>query len=362
MKIAIMGAGFSGLTCALTLEKHGYSADIFEKRGMVGDRMVYAEGISSIFHTPIKDYIQFLSENYDLHLKPTSNISRTHIYSKNESATLDGNLGFINMRGKHPDSYEKQLAEKIKSPIHFNAEVNYEEISKEYTHVILATGDPMDVQEIQPFEISYKASFRGSTVSGEFKRNEIYTWFNNDFAPKGMSYLLPHSETEASLIVVYPQYPENQKKDKEELWEQCLESAQKSLQQKLSITNDYSLKDFMVGKAAYPRIGNTFFTGNCLGCISPFIGFGQFTALLTGIYAAEDICGLESYEKQTKSIYQKYHDSLTLRRLIEHSSNEQLDRVVKSLHNELLGKALTSPKLQILKVLAKVAHPIPRRT
>ncbi|KHE72089.1 NAD(P)-binding protein [Halobacillus sp. BBL2006] len=362
MKIAIMGAGLSGLACALTLEKNGYHADIFEKRGMVGDRMIFAEGVSSIFHTPIDDYIKFLSETYDIHLKPTGNISKTYIHSKNETASLEGNLGFINMRGKHPESYEMQFAEQIHSPIHLHSKKIYEEISKEYTHVVVATGDPSDVQRIQPFDVAYKASFKGATVAGSFKRNEIHTWFNNDFAPKGMSYLLPHSDTEASFILVYPQYPENQVKDKEKLWQEGFSFAEASLQQKLNVTSDYSLKDFIIGKSAYPRIGNTFFVGNCLGCISPFIGFGEFTAILTGIYAAEDICGIESYEKQTKHVFQKYHDSLTLRRIIEHSSNEQLDRVVRSLQVEFLGKALTSPRFQLLKLLGKIAHPISRET
>ncbi|MCA0984989.1 NAD(P)-binding protein [Halobacillus yeomjeoni] len=360
MKIAIIGAGLSGLACAVTLEKYGYTADIFEKRGMAGDRMVFAEGISPLFHTPIKDYIRYLSETYQIDLKPTSNIIRTYIHSKNETASLEGNLGFINLRGKHPQSYDQQLAQLVSSPIHYNHEAEYEEITKEYSHVVLATGDPSDTQKIQPYEVAYEASFKGAIVEGDFKRNEIHTWFNEDFSPKGMAYLLPHSESEATLILVYPQYPEQMVYDKEQLWNDCFAFVQKTLNQKLVMQSEYSLQDFKVGKSAYPRIGNTFFTGNCLGCISPFIGFGEFTALLTGIYAAEDICGLKSYEKQTKAIYQKYHDSLTLRRAIERLDNEQLDRIVKSLHIELLGKALTSSNLEPLKWLSRLIHPFHR--
>jgi flavin-dependent dehydrogenase len=40
MEVAIKGAGMSGLSCAITLEKHGIKPTIFEKRNRVGDRFV----------------------------------------------------------------------------------------------------------------------------------------------------------------------------------------------------------------------------------------------------------------------------------------------------------------------------------
>ena len=76
MNIAIMGSGLAGLSCALTLEKYGYQADIFERREEVGDRFVIAEAMFSMFHTPYDDAIKFLSETHDLHLKPSSNIQK----------------------------------------------------------------------------------------------------------------------------------------------------------------------------------------------------------------------------------------------------------------------------------------------
>jgi flavin-dependent dehydrogenase len=40
MKVAIMGAGISVLSCAITLEKNGIEPVIFEKRSRVGERFV----------------------------------------------------------------------------------------------------------------------------------------------------------------------------------------------------------------------------------------------------------------------------------------------------------------------------------
>ncbi|MFD1019367.1 FAD-dependent oxidoreductase [Thalassobacillus hwangdonensis] len=360
MNIAIIGAGMAGLSCAITLEKYGYQADIFERRGMVGDRFIFAEIMSPIMHPPVSDSVQFLSKEYGIDLKPTSNISKIHVHSANESAVIEGKLGFINMRGKHPESYEQQLASQVKAPIHFNQTVKYEKIAKEYTHVILATGDTKDVEQIQSFKAAMLVEFKGAIVKGEFERNHVHTWFDHTFAPKGMVYFLPHSSTEASLVLVYPQYPENEGKNKGDLWQKAYEKAQSTLNQDLPITDEFSLSDYMVGKAMNPRIGNTFFTGNCLGSISPFLGFGEFTSILSGIYAALDICGEGDYVELTKPIMQKYHDSLTLRRSFEKLSNNQIDLVTKALKVEAVEKALTSPNFSLLKLLSKVIHPFSR--
>ncbi len=42
MKVAIMGAGISGLSCAITLEKNGIEPVIFEKRSKARDRVTYS--------------------------------------------------------------------------------------------------------------------------------------------------------------------------------------------------------------------------------------------------------------------------------------------------------------------------------
>lgn len=42
MKVTIMGAGISGLSCAITLEKNGIEPAIFEKMSKVRDRFTYS--------------------------------------------------------------------------------------------------------------------------------------------------------------------------------------------------------------------------------------------------------------------------------------------------------------------------------
>jgi len=362
MKIAIMGAGLSGLSCALTLEKYGYQADIFERRAMVGDRFVIAEAMFSIFHTPYDDAVKYLAETHDIYLKPMNNIQKVHIYSENEHSFIDGHLGFTNMRGKHPEAYEKQLANQLKGEIHFNKNVSYKDIYTEYTHVVLATGDVLDTEKFQPYDVAFKASFKGAIIEGDFNQTEAYTFFNNNFAPKGMAYVLPHSEREASLVLVYPQYSENEMLDKEELWKECFAECCRRLDQNFKVLREYSIKDYRIGKIQTPRIGNTFFVGNCWGAITPVFGFGQFESMLTGIYAAHDIVGIGSYENLVQPLSTSYHDSLTLRRTLERFDNKKLDLLTKSMSNELVESFVTSKKFNAMKILSRIIHPYPRKS
>ncbi|RWZ54570.1 FAD-binding protein [Halobacillus fulvus] len=361
MKIGIIGAGLAGLSCAITLEKHGYDVDVFERRGMVGDRFVIAEAMFSMFQYPFDDGVKLLSETYDIHLKPSSNIQKLFCYSKNERCEMEGHLGFTNMRGKHPEAYEKQLADQFKGTIHYNYDASYDQIAKQYTHVVLATGDPSDSMKLQPFDTAFRASFKGAVITGSFDESEAHAFFDNDFAPKGMAYLLPHSDHEASLVLVYPQYPENEGLDKEVLWKKCVEECSKKLDQDFEILNEYEVKDYRIGKTESSRIGNTFFIGNCWGAITPVFGFGQFESMLTGIYAAHDIIGIGNYEKLVQPLYQGYHDSLTLRRRVEGLDNKQLDRLIKMLQNKYVEELITNKNINIFKWSAKILHPFSRK-
>ncbi|MCA0970452.1 NAD(P)/FAD-dependent oxidoreductase [Halobacillus litoralis] len=361
MKIAIIGAGLAGLSCAITLEKHGLEVDVFEKRGMSGDRFMNAEAMFSMTQHPVTDGVKFLSETYGIHLKPSSSIQRLQNYSKNEKSQLDGQLGFIFMRGKHPESLESQLVSQWKGQIQYRQDVSYDDIAKEYTHVVIATGDARDTKKLQPYDVAFKATFRGAVVEGDFDQTEAHAFFNNDFAPKGMAYLLPHSDSKASLVLVYPQYHENERLDKEELWEMCYQECCRRLDQDLKIISNFSLKDYMIGKAEHSRIGNTFFIGNCWGAITPAFGFGQFESMLTGIYAAEDIAGKGDYEELTKHLSQGYHDSLTLRRGLEKLDNQKLDLLTKSISNKFAEELITSKNINLFKIIGRALHPFSRK-
>lgn len=362
MKVAILGAGLSGLSCAIMLEKNGISPVIFEKRSQAGDRFINAEMLLSILTRPINDPLRYLSDEFQLYLKPSSYINQFILHSENSKAMINELVGSVNIRGRHRHSFENQLAEQVKSEILFNSNVSYEELLEEFTHVILSTGDASYAIKLKNFQEDLSVSLKGATVEGEFERSRVHVWLDNTLAPKGYAYLLPYSNTEANIVIAYPDLPYHSDENVISLWERFYDRVCKELNQPLKITDQFQIKNYQIGICKFPRIGNTFFTGNCFGSIMPFLGFGQFESILTGVYAAYDICGLGTYEELTKPLRKSHKHSVTLRQSFETLNNTSFDFIVNQL-NGYIGEKLFKPsKYNSLKMISYLIRPFIKKS
>jgi flavin-dependent dehydrogenase len=356
MDIAIMGAGLSGLACAITLERNGIIPTIYEKRSKVGDRFVNGEVLLSIFTRPVHDCIASLSDDYGIYLTPTSNISKMNIFSKNEKADIEGQLGFTNIRGRKHDSFESQLERQTKSTIHFNSKETYEQLLDNYSHVVLATGDGAYAKEIKNFREDLTVSIKGATIEGSFDKYTVMAWIDYDISPYGYCFLIPNSEKEASIAITIPDLQENANVDICKLWEIFYPKVRSQLKQDFPITDQFQITHYPIGICHSARIGNTFFVGNCFGSMMPFMGFGQYAAIVSGVFAAYDLCGLGKYEELMEPLRQSYEDSLVLRRAMEQLSNEGLDRIIDSLQG-YWGEKLFHAKRNPLKVASFLLRP-----
>ncbi|WP_419887734.1 NAD(P)/FAD-dependent oxidoreductase [Neobacillus niacini] len=360
MDIAIMGAGLSGLACAITLEKNGVKPTIFEKRRQIGDRFINGEVLLAIFAFPIHDCIASLSDEYGIYLKPTSNIQQIKLHSKNEKALISGHIGFTNIRGREEDSFESQLGRQIKSPIHFNSEATYEQLVQKFTHVVMATGDGAYAKKTKNFREDLAVSIKGATVEGSFDPYSVIAWIDYDLAPYGYGFLIPYSKNEASISLAVPDLSENNNSNMNQLWDSFYQKVRKQLSQELPITDDFHITNYPIGICESPRIGNTFYVGNCFGTNMPFMGFGQYASILSGVYAAYDICGLGNYEELMKPIRKSYEDSIVLRRAMEQLSNEGLDQIIRSLQGYWGEKLFHTKKVNPLKLLSYLLRPFLR--
>lgn len=358
MNVAIMGAGLSGLSCAMILEKHGIRPTIFEKRGAVGDRFANGEIMLSFLSRPVTDEIAYFSDQYGVYLQPTSHIHHLILHSERRKAVVSGHLGFCNLRGNDPKSFEYQLARQVQSEIVFDARETYEQLSNDYTHVIMATGDAAYALKMQNYRLDFAAKLNGCRVSGNFDRYAVHAWLNNKFAPYGYGYLIPISEKEADLVLWYPEYCDsNQRQDPAFLLDQFYHQASRDLDQKITLISRFEVHGYQVGICRAPRIGNTYFTGNCFGAITPYLGFGQFVAISTGIYAALDLCRLGKYEELTKPLRKNYENSLVLRRAWEQYDNRQFDWMTRFFGSWLGNKILTAQRLDAVKIASFIARP-----
>lgn len=352
-----MGAGLSGLACAITLEKHGVFPTIFEKRSLVGDRFVNGEALMPIFNRPIKDDYAYLSENHGIFLQPLANISKINFYSENRQGVVSGHLGFVNSRGREDESFESQLFRQVKSEITYNSKYTYEALLQDFTHVIMATGDAAYTQEVQNFQVDFTVSLKGATVEGKFDRHHVAIWLDNNLAPKGYGFLLPYSEKEAVITIGYPDYPVNQSVNVKPLWDRFYAKVCKDLDQNLRITDQFEVNKYIIGLCKNPRLGNTFFAGNCFGAMMPAFGFGQFASILTGIYVAHDLCGTGNYEELVKPLRKSYQNSLVIRHGMEQLDNHKLDILVNLLNNRFSYHILTNKRINPLKIASYILRP-----
>ncbi|MGI6685226.1 MAG: hypothetical protein ACOX47_07075 [Bacillota bacterium] len=144
----------------------------------------------------------------------------------------------------------------MKSNIIYNSHYSYEQLVKEFTHVIVATGDAADASKIQIYRKDLTVCLRGATVTGNFDIYAVRAWLNNNFAPKGYGYLIPFSEKEANIVIAFPEYPENKNLDLDKLWDNFVRKVCEVLGQNLKITDNFKISGYIIGTCQYPRIGN----------------------------------------------------------------------------------------------------------
>ncbi|MNV88963.1 hypothetical protein D3C71_1832150 [compost metagenome] len=89
----------------------------------------------------------------------------------------------------------------------------------------------------------------------------------------------------------------------------------------------------------------------------PFLGFGQFSSLATGVYAAWDMCGLGDYGKLTRPFRKSYDNSLILRKAMEQIGNDQLDSMVKWLDTPVGHKLFNMKQLDLLRAASYLLRP-----
>ncbi len=357
MKIAIMGAGLSGLSCALILEQQQVKPTLFENRNCVGDRFINGEIFLPILTRPLNDPFAYLAEKYNIYMQPANNITALSLFSEHAQAQIKGQLGFTDLRGRAETSLEKQLAKQLSSPIIFNSKYTYEDLQKEFTHIILAVGDHSYTTKMQKLKPDFTVTLKGATVSGSFKKREVAAWLDNNLAPQGYCYLIPYSNTEANITLAYPDHPQVTKPNIDTLWERFYERVCTNTNQNLKITDQFEIENYMVGLCDQPRIGNTFFTGNCMGTIMPVLGFGQTESILSGIYAAQDLLGKGNYNKLTKPMRESYKNSLILRHALEKLDNHGYDTLIRLLDTKLANKLFNNRRINIMKVISYLLRP-----
>src|SRR3974377_1136337 len=112
MKIAIIGAGISGLSCAIELKRNGITPDLYEKKSRVGEPgfanlwLRAAPGIAI-------DQFAYIRLKYALDLSPLSCLKEITIKTAEKQLNINGKLGYIIKRGIEANSIDNQLYSEL---------------------------------------------------------------------------------------------------------------------------------------------------------------------------------------------------------------------------------------------------------
>ncbi|MFZ5989629.1 MAG: FAD-dependent oxidoreductase [Bacillota bacterium] len=348
MKVAILGAGLAGLSCAIYLENNGIHPTIFERRHKVGERFPNMEAVMQLIYRPIKDPIIFINKKFGFNIMPNAITHTLEINSPNNKATLTGyNIGYTTIRGNHKESLESQLAGYVKSNIVFNSNVRWQDLEKDYDRIIVATGDPIISMELGVWKTDTEAFLKGCIVKGKFDLGAAKIWLDQSLSKQCMVYFAPFSTNEASYCTVaIPSSLE----ELDILWTKTVA--------KLNFTpvpgTEFKFEEYKLGRVSTKQIGKIMLVGAAGGFVEPFMGFGQIPSILSGIYAAISIIEGKDFNKLTKWLDKLYMDCLTLRKYADSSmDNDSFDKLVYLLNLPPIKNLSENSNFPLLKVIAR---------
>lgn len=354
MEVAIIGAGLAGLACAHELESSGIRPVIYERNGFIGEQHTHVAAILEIIHRPIKDCINFYKEKLDLDIKPLNTVNTIVHYSPNKMTTIKGDFGYFFVRDKSKEDLKNQLFSQLhNTEVRFNEIGDYEKLSKAYDYVVIANGTPNYTRELGCWKEWLNTYVRGGLIEGDFDLNTLIVWINKDYCKNGYAYLCPLSRKRAAMALVVTEISEH---EVDLFWEKFLYTENI----KYTILEEFKL-NHNSGHVYPHKIGNIYFAGNAGGVIDPFLGFGQMSALITGVAAARSIATGKDYEKLIATVVKNNIRMHEFRKMFDMANNNFYDLLFSSISVPGLKHLIYHTGFNVVKYGSMVMKLVPKK-
>ncbi|HPZ90541.1 MAG TPA: NAD(P)-binding protein [Bacillota bacterium] len=349
MKVAIVGAGIAGLSCAYELEKYGIRPDIFEVQDTFGGRgFNHTAGWMNIMYRPVKDAVEYLKKDFGIVIKPMERVTQVDFYSKNETVTITGpKLGYILLVGPAPGSINHQLAAHIRTPVQFGQIVNVRDLARQYDYVVVATGTPEIPMVLGNWRTDIAGYVYGANVAGEFSPQTIKIWFNTQWCQRGYAYFVPWNDRKGSLVINVQEIGSH--------------GAQKCWQKFLAdIKWDIDILEVFetphnIGHVYQRRYKNILFAGLAGGFVDPLFAFGQIAAVDSGASAAKAIAEGADYDQLVTNWLRRNNDLRIVRRYVDKFSDDDFDLALRVIRAPFFRTVVTRSNVNLIRILSFVA-------
>jgi digeranylgeranylglycerophospholipid reductase len=349
MKVAIIGAGLSGLTCALELEKKGIIPDIFEKDNNVGWAWSEVSYWPFMIYNDIGDPRDYLKNKYEVDIKPITVCHTNIMKSPNQKITIQGNLGYLLSRGKGNESLENQLQLGFrKVAIQYNTPTDYKELSKKYDWVVLSTGRDTEARELNVWEDEGPIRIIEAVVIGNFDPDASTLYFNTEYAGTGHARLTPFNSVQAILslyVIGLNNY------DTETLFKNFIQTEGLS---NLELICTITLPIHYNGRVTKTKVGNILLTGKSAGLTESLIGTGGVEALISGVLAGRSIADNQDYEALVKPL-QIHSDNISaFRKIVNTYNNTDFDKLLSFLDTPVIKQLMYNTKLPFTEITGEL--------
>ena len=348
LKIAIIGAGVAGLSCAIECEKLGVPAEVFERHHSVGWPWPSVNNWLDIFTRVYgSNPIKYIKDMYDINIKPSFDEKNFIMKSSNSETKIQGKLGPSFYRGKEVDCIENQLLRELKkTPVHYNALSNYKELSQKYDYVVVATGRDFEAKELGVWEEQGRVSIMGTIALGSFAYDTSTIYFDTEYAGTGYARVSPYSDTQAviALYVIGKGDYNTQQLDVNRGFERFLE---KERLDKLELMYRFIKPPFSTGRVSGFKSANVLLTGRSAGLTDRLLGTGAIEAIISGVFAARAIINREDYDELLKPLQKHIENISALRNYVENFSNDDFDSMVSLLRTPGIKQLIYNTSLNL---------------
>lgn len=346
MQVAIIGAGTSGLACAIELERHGINPVIFERNGFIGEYQPHVSAFLGLVTRPVSDPVRYINQELGIQLKPLNPFRTVIHYSPNNRLISSGNLGHFMIRGKEENAIQGQLYKQIKSRVQFNCYVQPEELERDFDYIVVADGHWAIPARYGIWQEAMRTWLKGAIFEGDFKEDTLLMWLDNELTRGVYIYCAPYSRHKAVIAHVVQNIRQEELND---YWHRFLSS--RDILKKYDMVESWELPH-QAGFVTTNRVGKVYFVGAAGGGVEPFLGFGQFNAIVSGVMVARSIAQGADINLLLTDLRKKSRELNTLRPLLNTATNRDLDQLMAIMKTPGFRRLVYKTDIDIAKLIS----------